>query len=126
MNFIKKIAILLGIKKEWICLKGKQLKLTTSLGWTGDYSIRYKLVEGSFTKKDSYSGRLGDDASINFSTFKPKSEQTKLLIWINLKSYKKKLLWLTSKDITKRYLIILNKKFKKNIILDDSDLTFIK
>ena len=106
MKFIKRIAILLGIKKEWICLRGKELKLTTSLGWTGDYSIRYKLVEGNYTKKDSYSGRLGDDASINFSTFKPKSEQTKLLIWIN---YQNK---------TKRYLVILNKKYKKNVFID--------
>lgn len=126
MKFIKKLAILLGIKKEWICIKGKQLKLTTNLGWTGDYFVKYKLVEGSFTKKDSYTGRPGDDLSINYTVFKPKTKQTKLLVWVNLKSYKKRLLWLTSKNITKRYLIILDKKFKKNIILDDSELTFIQ
>jgi hypothetical protein len=120
MKFIKKLAILLGIKKEWICLKGKQLKLTTNLGWTGDYSVKYKLVEGIFTKKESYSGTLGDDASINFSVFKPKTNQTKLLVWVNYIEPKNIFLWTKFKSKTKRYLVILNKKYKKNIIIDNS------
>jgi hypothetical protein len=119
LNIIKKIKVLLGLKRKWICLKGKQLKLTTGLGWTGNYSVKYELIKGSYTKKDSHIGKLGDDAEI-YSIFKPKSQQVKLLVWVNFTKYNPLIFWSSLKQKTKRYLVILNKKYKKNVIIDEN------
>lgn len=109
MNIIRKILELVGLKKNWTCLKGKELKLITGYNdWNYGCTTEYKLIEGKYITKNISEGTPGDDLYEVYTIFKPKTQQIKLLVWIKNKENK----------IT-RYLVILNKKYAKKIIIKE-------
>ncbi len=107
MNIIQKVLELIGLRKKWICLKGRELKLITKYNdWNYGYTTRYKLTEGQYTKRNISEGTPGDDLYEVYTIFKPKP-QSKILVWIKNKENK-----------TTRYLVILNNKYTKKIIIN--------
>lgn len=106
MNFIQNILKFFGIKKKWICLKGKELKLITGYNdWDYGYTTKYKLTEGKYTKRTISEGTPGDDLYEVYSIFKPKI-QSKILVWIKNKENR-----------TTRYLVILNNKYTRKLTI---------
>jgi hypothetical protein len=104
MSWFKEILIFIGLKKRWIKIKCKELKLVTDISWGGVYSVRYKLIQGSYIKKSYSTGSPDDNGYIGYNIFKPKTQQAKILIWIDY--------YTKNKHKIKRYLVILNQNYK--------------
>ncbi len=94
------VTIILALKQRWVCKRGKELHLITKMQ---DYSLRYKLVKGIYTKKVINDGRIGDDLYREITIFKPKTKEARILVWVNNRNW------------TDKYLIILRKDYSDRI-----------
>ena len=103
MNFFKRIATILHLRHKWIAVRGNTLKITLHKGCGVPNYRKYKLVEGRYTKKSYYEGRPDENSYIEFEVFKPKTLETKILVWY------------TFNNKTKRYLVILKQHYKDKV-----------
>jgi len=103
MKFLKKILIFLRLKKKWIAKKGKVANISVYSGCGVTNTRRYKIVEGKCSIKHSSDGRADDNGYRETITFRPKTNEARVLVWH------------TMHKETDRYLIILKKRYGNTI-----------